>query len=108
WTIALLRFEPLSYGEADFAQHKPLILRELATVKGTLQPSPKGDDRRFAILMKPTVSDSVAEIEMNADSAGSFQFQIPAGLYHAVVIGSATATRIRSGIVAKAGQITDL
>jgi protocatechuate 3,4-dioxygenase beta subunit len=108
WTITSTKFEPSVYTRGDLDQHHSLMLRELGAVKGTLQPLPKPEERNWSLLLKRTDSDSVAEVGFVPSDDGGFRVRVPAGLYVASGFGERTATRIRSGIVVKPGETTDL
>lgn len=108
WTVGSLKFEPTAYSEAELSSGRPLVLRELGSMKGILgRPSPRADER-FTWLLQRTGSEGVIEKEVTVPADGAFQLALPAGTYHGAVVGASSGSRIRSGMVIKPGEETAL
>lgn len=108
WSLGMTRFEADPYTRADLEQKRPWVIRELGVVRGRLQrPSPKNGER-FHWLLQAGNGGAVIEREVTVDADGAYEVSVPAGTYSGAVIGAASATRIRSGIVVKPGEKTDL
>lgn len=108
WSLGMARFEADGYTRADLDQKRPWVIRELGTLRGKLQRRSPKKDERFRWLLLRGDSESVAEADIAIDDAGAFGLRLPAGTYHGALQGTASGTRIRSGIVISPGQATDL
>ncbi|HSY49062.1 MAG TPA: hypothetical protein VLC46_09635 [Thermoanaerobaculia bacterium] len=108
FTVSLSRFEPTTYTETDFDQHRPLLLRELGTLRGKLRrPATAGSEHVSLILIR-SGSKVVDEIALTPSAGGVFETHLPEGVYDGAFLGQRTGSRIRPGIVMAAGQQTDL
>lgn len=108
WSLGMMRFESHPYTRADLDQKRAWVIREFGSLRGRLErPSPKAGER-FYWLLRTGEASPVTEKEFTADEQGSFEINVPAGTYEGAILGGSTATRIRSGIVVKPGQGTDL
>lgn len=108
WVVASQRFEPLTYTSSDFEQQRSLVLRELGTIKGTIQPMPLTQERTFALLAKPANGENVTDLEVMTADDGGFQVRLAAGIYQIAMVGGRSATKIRSGVVVRPGATTDI
>ncbi|HEX6088315.1 MAG TPA: carboxypeptidase-like regulatory domain-containing protein [Thermoanaerobaculia bacterium] len=104
WSLGMLRFEAAHYTAADLEQKRPWVIRELGTLEGRLAHK---SGERFVWLLQQGDSE-VLEREITLAPDGAFRLTLPAGTYHGALIGTASATRIRSGIVVRPGQTTAL
>lgn len=108
WSLGMVRFEADPYTRADLEQKRPWVIRELGMLRGRLErPAPAGG-QRFQWLLQPAGGEGVIEREVTVDERGAFTLSLPAGTYIGAALSAGSATRIRSGIVVKPGQITDL
>lgn len=107
WSLGMLRFEAAPYTAADLEQKRPWVIRELGALAGRLQRPSSKDGDKFVWLLQSGDS-AVIERELAVDDDGAFRVAIPAGTYHGALIGTGSATRIRSGIIVRPGQTTDL
>jgi hypothetical protein len=107
WVIGQVRFEPITYTEADLERGRPLLIRELGVLTGTFARPPGGDEK-FTWLLQRSDTDALQEVEFAPRRDGAFLVRVASGLYEGALIGRAAASRIRSGILVKPGQTTDL
>ena len=108
WSLSMMRYEAAPYTKEDFAQKRPWVIRELGGLQGRLEgPSQKAGDR-FVWLLQRGNSEEVVERELTLGEEGTFRVPLPAGTWAGALLGPASATRIRSGIIVKPGQATDL
>lgn len=108
WSLQLLRFEADVYTQADLDAKRPWVIRELGIVRGELERRSPAKEERYTWLLAETRSEEVREADFTPDGQGAFEIRLPAGNYHGVVLGPGRGTRIRSGIVVKPGETTDL
>ncbi|HJQ40466.1 MAG TPA: carboxypeptidase-like regulatory domain-containing protein [Thermoanaerobaculia bacterium] len=108
WSLSMLRFEAEPYTRADFSQKRPWVIRELGGLRGRLEgPAQKAGDR-FMWLLQRGNSEEIVERELTLEEGGSFRVPLPAGTWSGALLGAGSATRIRSGMIVKPGQTTDL
>lgn len=108
WTVGMSRFETTAYSKADLDAKRPLVIRELGILRGTLQRAKPPQSESFDWLLQAADAAQPRELPFTVNATGAFEIRLPAGLYQGAALGAASATRIRSGIVIKAGQATDL
>jgi len=107
WTVALTRFEPAVYTRADRERGALLRLAELGTVSVRLRGTAQKSEAVTACVLRAEESAPL-EVSLVADDSGVFRTRLRSGVYAAAFLGSGRATRIRSGIVIRPGQVTDL
>ena len=108
WTLGLTRFEATTYTQSDLGASKPLLVRELGVLRGTIRRPSATNGERFTWLLLRNGSDSAQEIDFMVDADGSFQIALGGGIYQGAVLGASSASRVRSGILVRPGQPTDL
>lgn len=108
WKFRIEGFEPTVYSAADLAISRPIVMRQLGTVRGKLdRPTPSGVER-FTWFVRQRVPPSVTEVRIEVDEEGGFEFHLPAGLYEGSALGESCASKIRSRIMVKPGGVTNL
>ena len=108
WKFRLEHFEPTVYTAADLAASRPLVMKELGTIRGMLdRPSPTGVER-FTWFLRQRVPPSVTAIPIEVDEKGEFEFRLRGGLYEGSAVGERCASKIRSRIMVNPGRVTDL
>lgn len=107
WVIGQTRFEPTVYTQSDLDRRRPLALRELGVLAGTLARPPRQGET-FTWLLQRSDSDAVHEVEFKPRPDGGFAVRLSAGLYQGALHGRSSATRIRSGIILEPGETTNL
>ncbi|HEY0143483.1 MAG TPA: carboxypeptidase-like regulatory domain-containing protein [Thermoanaerobaculia bacterium] len=108
WSVGMSRFEPTAFTQADLEAKRPLTLRELGILRGTLQRAKPPARESFAWLLQRAGASQPEERPFAVDATGTFEVRLAAGLYQGAALGATSATRIRSGMVIKAGQPTDV
>jgi protocatechuate 3,4-dioxygenase beta subunit len=108
FTVSLSRFEPATYTAADFAQHRPLSLRELGMLRGKLSRPAAAANEHVSLIVIRAGSKVAEEISLTPSADGAFETRLTEGIYEGAVLGEKTGSRIRPGIVMAAGQQTDL
>jgi hypothetical protein len=108
WSLQLVRFEADVYTTADLDAKRPWIIRELGIVRGRIERRSAVKGEPYTWLLAGTKSDDVREADFTLDDRGAFEIRLAAGIYHGAVLGPACGTRVRSGIVVKPGQQTDV
>lgn len=108
WKFRLDHFEPTIYTAADLAASRPLVMKELGTIRGMLdRPSATGMER-FTWFLRQRVPPSVTAIPIEVDEKGEFEFRLRGGLYEGSAVGERCASKIRSRIMVNPGRVTDL
>lgn len=110
WKVAQLRFEPLVYTQADLAAGRPLLLRELGKLGGTIREGGHGISHPFVVLVRLAGGKDVDERKFSptSESGGAFETPLPAGTYQIAVASDSCGTRLRSGIVVTPGARFDV
>lgn len=108
WKIELEGFEPVTYSEADARQQRPVVLRALGKVKGTLERPRRGLKEKAVWLLKRADLGKVQQIPFAVSAQGGFELSLAAGVYQGAVLGKSCASRIRSGLIVRPGSATDL
>jgi hypothetical protein len=108
WEFRLEHFEPTIYTAANLAASRPLVMKELGTIRGMLdRPSPSGAER-FTWFLRQRVPPSVTAVPIEVGENGEFEFHIRGGLYEGSALGERCASKIRSRIMVNPGRVTDL
>jgi hypothetical protein len=108
WNFRLDNFEPVIYTAADLAASRPLVMKQLGTIRGMLdRPSPAGVER-FTWFLRQRVPPSVTAIPIEVDEKGEFEFRLRSGLYEGSAVGERCVSKIRSRIMVNPGRVTDL
>ena len=105
WTIVLNRFEPTVYTDMDLRASRPLLVRELGRLAGSINEGGRPIRREYTILIRSNGSKQVGETKF---AAGEFAMTLPAGMYQAAVVSETCGSRLRSGIMIKPGFTTNL
>jgi len=108
WSLRQLRFEADTYTSADVDAKRPWLIRELGIVRGRLQKRSSATDERFTWVFADAKSNEVRDIDFALDTTDSFAVRVAAGMYHGAVLGPGCGTRIRSGIIVRPGETTDV
>lgn len=91
WKVSQLRFEPATYTQADLDAHRPLILRELGRLAGTVREGGRPISHEFVLTLRGNGSSEVEERTFS----GAFETALPAGVYQAVIASDSCGTRLR-------------
>src|SRR5688572_10952419 len=108
WSLGMVRFEADPFTREHLDGKRPWVIRELGIVRGRLEHRAAGQKERFTWLLARSGSGSVEEIDVAPGEDGAFELRVAAGTYDGVLLGATSATRIRSGIVVRPGEPTDL
>lgn len=108
WSVGMARFEPTAFTQADLDAKRPLLVRELGILRGTLQRAKPPVRESFVWLLQRAEASQPQESAFAVDATGVFEVRLAAGLYQGAALGATSATRIRSGMVVKPGQRTDV
>jgi protocatechuate 3,4-dioxygenase beta subunit len=106
WTVGLTAFEPMVYTKADLDAAKPLLIRQLGRIQGTLRRDVRTKNERFSWLLQVVGSDQPRSLPFTVGDDETFLVSVPAGIYEGALIGTQTASRIRSGIIVQPGRAT--
>lgn len=107
WSLGMSRFEAAPYTADDLEQRRPWAIRELGAIEGRVQRPSPGRAETFVWLLQSGNAE-VMERETVVNGDGAFRLLVPAGTYHGALLGTSSATRIRSGMIVKPGVTTDL
>lgn len=107
WVIEVEGFETVSYTAVDAQQRRPILLRALGRLRGRLERRGHAEREKLLWLLKRSDSAAVEEIEFEVSADGHFEVPLPAGIYQGAVLGKGAASKIRSGLVIRPGQIAD-
>ena len=108
WTLGLTAFEPVTYTQADLDAGRPLLVRQLGGIRGTLRRPVRTRGETFTWLLQLADSDVPRDLPFTVADDERFTIAVPAGVYEGAVVGAQSGSRIRSGIVVQPGKVTDL
>ena len=108
WSLSLARFEADLYTKEDLEQKRPWKIRELGVLKGKVQRSGLRNGDPYTWLLMRSNAEAAQEIGFKVSGDGAFEVRLPAGIYQGALVGPSAASRIRSGIVIKPGQASDI
>ncbi|HEY0143808.1 MAG TPA: carboxypeptidase regulatory-like domain-containing protein [Thermoanaerobaculia bacterium] len=99
-------FEPVTYTAADLAGRKPIVLRALGTLTGTISRR-STKKAPFTWLLRHTDAQEPVEIDFVAGADQRFSIPLPAGVYQGAVIGEGLASYTIAAIVIRPGETTE-
>ena len=99
-------FEPVTYTAADLAARKPVVLRALGTLAGTIERRAT-KKASFVWLLRRTDAAEPVEIAFTAGADQRFSIPLPAGVYQGAILGDGVASRTIAAIVIHPGETTE-
>lgn len=102
-------FESVTYTLADLEAKRPLRVRELGAIGGTIAAGPEEQIQNVMwLLQKVGAEGSLQEIPVQVADGKAFEVSLAAGIYRGILVSDGLSSRLRPGVVVEAGEKSNL